>query len=361
MGMSKSTEASIITCSLALGLGACAPADRDDGLFGDGSATDSASGVEGSASLSVGETGSQGSGSSADNGNDDDPSADATGNADTENFKFDIGDGTDTMVGDDGGGSGEGCKYLDMLFVVDISGSMSEEKANLNANFPNFVQVLDDYIADPSKGALGYRLGVTNSSHMEDGSSTGLDGGLVNNGGFAGQDDCGTGGTRWLDGPAPGIAQNFTCLADNPKACTNSCSDLGKERPLDSMMGFIDKHAPGQVNEGFYRGDESLLVIVTLTDEDDQSVVTPAGAKAQIDAFTGGEERYVIVTIAGRENQGCSSAFGDATAAPRLNQFTNSVPNGLMGDICEGDLTQALQEALELITFSCDVLPPPEG
>jgi len=37
------------------------------------------------------------------------------------------------------------------------------------------------------------------------------------------------------------------------------------------------------------------------------------------------------------------------------------VPNGLMGDICDGDLTQALQDALELITFSCDTLPPPQG
>ncbi len=359
--MSKSTEASIITCSLALGLGACAPSERQD-LFGDGGATDSAGATASvSASASAGQTGGPGSGS-ADDGDGGNPSGpDGDDPFDTEDFKFDIGDGTDTMVGDDGGGSGEGCKYLDMLFVVDISGSMSEEKANLNANFPNFVQVLDDYVADPSKGALGYRLGVTNSSHTSDGSTTGLDGALVNHGGFAGQDDCGTNGMRWLDGPTPGIAQNFSCLADNPRACTNSCTDLGKERPLDSIEAFIQKHAPGQVNEGFYRGDESLLVVVTLTDEDDQSVISPAGAKAALDAFTGGEERYVIVTIAGRENQGCTSAFGDATAAPRLHQFTNLAPNGLMGDICEGDLTQALQEALELITFSCDVLPPPEG
>jgi hypothetical protein len=33
---------------------------------------------------------------------------------------------------------------------------MSEEQANLAANFPDFVQVLDDYVEDPSKGALGY-------------------------------------------------------------------------------------------------------------------------------------------------------------------------------------------------------------
>jgi hypothetical protein len=89
--------------------------------------------------------------------------------------------------------------------------------------------------------------------------------------------------------------------------------------------------------------------------------VSPEEAKERLDEFTQGEDRYVIVTVAGRENDGCTSAFGDAAAAPRLHEFTGSVTKGLMGDICEGDLTQALQEALELITFSCDTLPPPEG
>jgi len=352
--MSTSSESPIITCALALGVGACAPSDDSPSPFGDGDGD----GVSESGSLD------DSASSPASNGDGDgDASTSGPGGVDSDDssgdeLKFDLGISGDLMGGGD---SGAGCQYLDMLFVVDISGSMSEEKANLNANFPDFVQVLDDYVADPSKGALGYRLGVTNSSFQSDGSTTGLDGGLVNNGGFAGGDDCGTGGVRWLDGPAAGIAENFTCLADNPKACTNSCTDLGAERPLDAMMGFIDKHANGEVNEGFYRGDESLLVIVTLTDEDDQSTISPAGAKAGLDAFTQGEERYVLVTVAGPQNMGCTSAFGDAAAAPRLNELTSSVPNGLMGDICDGDLTQALQDALELITFSCDTLPPPQG
>jgi hypothetical protein len=348
--MSKRNESSMITYTLALSVGACGPAQRDENAFGD-------DGVDGGTAA---EGGSAPTGSASDDGTSagatsEDGDSDASD--DDDGFKFDLGESVDVP----GGEPGEGCKYLDMLFVVDISGSMNEEKENLNANFPNFVQVLDDYIADPSKGALGYRLGATNSSFQADGSTTGLDGALVNNGGLAGQDDCGTGGIYWLDGPSPNLAENFTCLATNPKACTNTCSDLGQERPLDAMMGFIDKHAPGQVNEGFYRGAESLLVIVTLTDEDDGSMVSPAGAKLELDAFTGGEERYAIVTVAGPQNSGCSSAFGNATAAPLLHEFTNGVSNGLMGDICQGDLTQALQDALDLITFSCDTLPPPAG
>lgn len=351
---------SLVTCTLALGVGACAPSDRDGNPF------DAGGGVSDSATSSDGGATSPGSDGATSQGQDEG----STGNgatsaagssgddADDDGHKFDLGTAADL-----GGGTptGEGCKYLDMLFVVDISGSMSEEKANLNTNFPDFVQVLDDYVSDPENGALGYRIGVTNSSHQADGSTTGLDGELDGTGGLGGSDDCGTGGKKWLEGPDPDLATNFPCLANNPTACSGSCSDLGVERPLDSIVGFIDKSAPGGPNEGFYRGDESLLVIVTLTDEDDQSSVSPAGAKMQLDAFTQGEERYVIVTVAGQQNSGCNSAFGDAAAAPRLHEFTNAVPNGLMGDICEGDLTQALQEALALITFSCDTLPPPEG
>lgn len=342
---------------LTFTLPSCSSKDReDDEGFGPGPGDDGGPGDGGDGGGDDGGTGGDDGGD--DGGDGGDGGGDDGG--DDGGIKFDIGSGGDVPGGggDDGGG-GDTCKYLDILFIVDISGSMQEEKANLNANFPNFIGVLDDYVNDPSKGALGYRIGATNSSHQSDGSTTGLDGALVNGNGP--NDDCGTGGQYWLDGPAPNLPTNFACLATNPRACGNSCSDLGRERPLDSLMGFIDKHAPGQTNEGFYRGDESLLVVVTLTDEDDQSDVTPAGAKTMLDAFTSGDERYVIVTVAGQENTGCNSAFGDATAAPRLHQFTNSVPNGLMGNICDGDLTQALQDALDLITFSCDELPPPQG
>lgn len=352
----KTAKGSLVTCTLAVAVGACGASDRDgdafDTVIGGGAV---ATGDDGGADGASGNGPQDGEGPTA--GDDEGSSPDAG----DDDVKFDLGDGNDVPgAGDAGPGDGEGCKYLDMLFVVDISGSMNEEKANLNANFPDFIEVLDAYVNDPSNGALGYRLGATNSSHQADGSTTGLDGELASGPAF-GSGDCGTMGVPWLEGPAPGLPQNFKCLADNPQACHDSCSDLGVERPLDSMMGFIEKSAAGGPNDGFYRGEASLLVIVTLTDEDDQSTVSPAEAKAQLDAFTQGAERYVTVTVAGRQNSGCSSAFGEASPAPRLHEFTGLVSNGLAGDICQGDLTESLQEALELITFSCDTLPVPEG
>ena len=83
-----------------------------------------------------------------------------------------------------------------------------------------------------------------------------------------------------------------------------------------------------------------------------------AEAKAMLDTFAGGEDRYVVVTVAGPQSGSCNSAFGDAAAAPILHEFTNSVPNGVMGDICLGDLSQPLEAALSVIQTSCDTFPP---
>lgn len=259
-----------------------------------------------------------------------------------------------------------GCESIDVLFVVDISASMNEEKANLDANFPSFVSVLDAYVGDPGNEAVGYRLGVTNSSIVanKDGkSSMGLDGALFDGDNLF-DDDCDMGGKLWIDGPDPAVASTFSCLAPDPKSSCNLCTDLGRERPLDAIEMFLAKAAPGGVNEGFYRGDASLLVIVLLTDEDDDvgnTTTTPAGTKAALDKFTGGEQRYVVVTIAGPKDVSCDSVFGSADAAPTLHAFTSMVPNGMLGDICQGDLAQALDQALALIQLSCDTLPPPVG
>src|SRR5260221_14283774 len=62
--------------------------------------------------------------------------------------------GSGTGAGDNGtiGGKQAGedpkadeCQKMDIVFVVDDSGSMAEEQTNLGANFPGFVNVLKDF------------------------------------------------------------------------------------------------------------------------------------------------------------------------------------------------------------------------
>src|SRR5688572_16653543 len=110
--VSSFADSSVITCALALGVGACGPGERPDDPFASGSASLSETGV--------GETGGPGgtNGGTSQSGPDSGPDAES---GSTEAFKFDLGDESD-IAGVTDGMSGEGCKYLDMLFVVDISG-----------------------------------------------------------------------------------------------------------------------------------------------------------------------------------------------------------------------------------------------
>ena len=341
------------TASLGLVLLSACPAEiREEQQTGTASATSGASGAPTTADPS-------GPGGETDAGEDTGSSGDP---GDEGGLILDVGAPDSGGPKGTGDGSGLGCEYIDVLFVVDISASMMEERQNLAANFPGFVSVLDDYVAEA--GALGYRVGVTNSSvnAVYGGCETtmGLDGALISwSGDIFNPGDCGTGGTPWLDGPAAGLSENFSCLANNPIPMGGG-SDCGAERPLGVMERFVGE-AEG-ANAGFYRGESSLLVVVNLTDEDEDQEftdTTPAQTKAVLDAFAGGEERYVAVTIAGP--QACESAFGEADEAVVLKQFTDLVPNGYFGNICEGDLASSLEAALDLIQSSCDSLPPPEG
>ncbi len=54
---------------------------------------------------------------------------------------------------------------MDVLFVIDNSGSMGQEQTNLIANFPQFINVLDN-------SGLDYRVAVTTHRaqlHVHDG------------------------------------------------------------------------------------------------------------------------------------------------------------------------------------------------
>src|SRR5690349_19893924 len=80
--------------------------------------------------------------------------------------------GDDTGSGDDDGtmadaptppppGDGDPnaamCSQMDLLFVIDNSGSMGQEQTNLIANFATFIDVLD-------QSGLDYRVAVTTTA-----------------------------------------------------------------------------------------------------------------------------------------------------------------------------------------------------
>ncbi|MDD5308703.1 MAG: hypothetical protein PHU25_15405 [Deltaproteobacteria bacterium] len=316
---------------------------------------------------------------------------DDTTSTGTDDDQPDGGDTSSTTgTGSDSGAdtstqSGDGCTSLNILFVLDNSPSMVEEQTNLADNFPKFIEVIDAY-ETPQHQKLNYRVGVTIvdvTRHFKQKimgmtvpmSTTGPDGALQ------GKSKCTLGAYPWLEGPGPDVTDKFSCMADV------GTGGSGYEMPWAALeLALGEKMQAGGPNEGFYtKDDNSLLVVVMITDEDDCSienggiaVISATGAsdcneatstllykasdvKQFLDNTAGGEGRYVVVGIGGATPGGCTSSFGEANYAKRLKGFIDLVPGyGFFGDICEGDLWQSLKSALDVITVSCENIPPVE-
>jgi hypothetical protein len=286
-------------------------------------------------------------------------------------MRDDLGDdqgGGDDDGGGGGGGGGEArqCNQMDIVFVVDDSGSMAEEQSNLATNFPMFATLLSSY-RTPDGDPIDFRVAVT---------TTGKDLSYTINFGpiqtpFNEQGDDGAfrnncnASSRWLDKTSPDLEQTLACRADV------GTGGPSFEMPLLMARWALDKRVGDGTNAGFVRPD-ALLAIVMLTDEDDTStsqnnfVLTPtsqppidyqpADHVAFLDQLKGHRSRWAAAAIAGDGD--CSSAFGDAANAARLKDFVNLANGGGMqqatfSSICDGDLTIGLEKALMLFQAAC--------
>jgi hypothetical protein len=249
------------------------------------------------------------------------------------------------------------------MFVVDNSGSMEEEQANLGDSFPEFANLLGAYTTTDGT-PIDFRIALTTTARTSDftivipgfGSMpqhhTGDDGRF--------RDGCGS-SARWLDNSAPSLASTLSCRAN---VGTNGPS---VEMPLlMAKYALVDRVTDG-TQPGFLR-DDALLALVMLTDEDDQSTTldhftigpgddvpldwNPADEIQFLDSLKGNRSRWAAGVIAGDGD--CSSTFGMAADATRLKQFVNMAGSqGVFTSICGGNLATNLQQVLSKIQSAC--------
>ncbi len=283
----------------------------------------------------------------------------------------------------------DSCQKMDILFVIDDSGSMSEEQANLVSNFPRFIEVLDAYRTDAGN-PLDYRIGVTTTGRdittvvtftgfpippmtiMESGPF----------GALLQPSSCGM-SRKWIESGDADVAGTFSCLANV------GTSGSGTEMPLYMTEAALGPRVADGSNAGFLRND-ALLAVIVLTDEDDCSrpedrieitidASSPGGAAGAADACDpdgptivpiervlstldgakGERGRWAAAGIAGPGPGTCSSSFGDAAVASRLQDFVNRAgANAVFSSICDGDLAGSLMTALDTFDVACQNFPP---
>ncbi len=291
----------------------------------------------------------------ADDGNDDRGGDAGPGTPSDDPGGFDPG-GSDAATGSD-----DSCKKMDIVFVVDNSGSMSQEQDNLVQNFPKFGAIIDGY-KTKNGDVLDYRLAVATTD------AGGGKGAFVKkaSGGSTppwwpfpsdNSGSCDAGPDRpWIERGDGKPVDFFACRA------RVGTGGSGNERPLASLhLGLTDRIKDGtnaSNGSGFLR-DDALLAFVVLTDEDESSNTPPiSDYPAMFDAVKGGERgRWAAAVIAG-ETKCSSKQFGSATEAKKLKEFVTDVgKNGVFSSICEGDLTPGVTKALTLFDQACKSFP----
>lgn len=336
------------------------------------SASNSASASEsasGSASESASESASGTMSASGTSTTGDSGTMSASGTS-TTGLKLDVGFGESSSAGEDD----EGCKKVDLLFVIDDSGSMSDQQNKLTDAFPSFMETIHEQLVQ-MKG-VDYRVGVLSTDMAGPDLCIFISCGQGHRGRLqhtADRLDCNqVPDGKWIDvGPVDIVSEQFRCIAS---------MDGGEfsEMPLEALRaGLFDRvEDPEAYNSGFLRED-ALLVLVLITDEDDQSVMnvpdtwdlfqgpgkpTPVIEYQQlfVDLKGGDKERFVAVALSGPKSDNCGPQDDPlAVKAPRIHQFLElNSPNSYWGNLCDQDFTTPLAEALEVIKSSCETFPP---
>ncbi len=178
---------------------------------------------------------------------------------------------------------------VDLLFLIDNSPSMAPKQAELKSRFPQLIQILQDFgkmnPADYHIGVVTSDLGAGPYNINRGQCHPGGDGAQLQAKGAAADASCGTLGnslnyieynqkvTDAMGNPTsnlpPGqdLATTFGCMA--------SVGDLGCgfEQQLESVYKALHDNIPA--NAGFLR-DDAILVVVWVTDEDDDCSIDPS-------------------------------------------------------------------------------------
>ncbi len=319
-------------------------------------------------------------------GSSDDVADDESASLDDSGSFDDPGDSNDTDPKLDQAGSLDlpvgpqmGCEKIDFLFVIDSSGSMADNQANLIASFPGLVDAMmanvpaDDWhvmVVDTDGQwsgtdcanacmALGSCPDVrefpcaTPAPSFCD-ISLGA-GSLAPWGEAASNQVCDLAdGERYIQKAEPDLLAAFSCVAQ----VGIDGSDF--ERPMDAMVHALgpEQIEPGGCNQGFVR-DDAILVVTIITDEPDaHSPGDPMiWADALIAAKLGNPDAIVVLGIL-PDADFAQPTCANGVAAGSMVDFLEVFDASSRGSVCEDDYSPFFVDAVSVISDTCDEFVP---
>jgi len=202
---------------------------------------------------------------------------------------------------------------VDVLWVVDNTGSMAEEQAALAASFEAFVEAMDD-------ASLGYQLGVVTTEVDAE---------------RAGE----LRGNPWIiTSESADASQAFA------EAISVGTDGAGAEAGLSAMMLALSEPLISSVNRGFRRSDAALHVIAVSDDDDDSEassahpVSDPVGealAFLEDEAAATGLPAFFSAVVC--DDVGGCACQGGAIYGERYIDVA-AATGGVVSGICDGDL-----------------------
>lgn len=263
------------------------------------------------------------------------------------------------------------CTKVDFMFVIDNSGSMFSYQTNVVANFPAFINGIQNSLED----VQSYQVGVITSDQYTPNLAVPdcrqLSSLVVQTGGSQSSN------TVCATGPGGTYADGYRFMTENDDLPTTfSCAaQIGTsgdaiERPMQAVVEAVQQVQgnPGECNEGFLRED-ALLVIVVITDEADgpgdpegsTSLGDPVSWYDAVVAAKGGiPENVVPLVITNYAGGPCPpTSFGIDDGANLVTWAQMFGVNGFVAGICEPDYGPVFEQAIAVIDEACDNYIPP--
>ena len=282
-----------------------------------------------------------------------------------------------------------GCA-IDLLLVVDNSGSMNARIATLVEGLPALTEGLEgidlramviDADADPAEGCTPacesecYVDGVCNTMDINcfvscatcqdfdcnapapEACDVTLGSGLVFEQGNGNAACDFASGERWIDSSEPDFTGALQCASN-----VGFASTAGTERVMEGMTAVFQLETDAMACNGDFVRPEAGLGILIVTDEDDaagDSIGSVDFWRIQVETSQVDPERIAVAAIIGDNAQPgalCEDKGDNAARDPgRIRAFVDGFGDrGLTGSICEVDYTATLAAFAETIAGLCE-------